>query len=89
MENKNPFFILDPDNLSTEDTDGLELFSPVTKYKVIDRASYKGKGRPKKTDYAWLTLIELYERTINFHSASILQNAFKTTFTPLSDKNVE
>ena len=48
-----------------------------TKYKFIDRSVYKGKGRPKKTDYEYKDIIDLVsecERMMNKKIDNILLN---------------
>lgn len=51
-------------------------------WRVINRYAYKGKGRPRKSDYREMTMWEIQKMSTDIRMAKLFSNAFKTTYIP-------
>ena len=47
---------------------GINVKGPLSKFKILNRDRYNGRGRPKESDYDWKSLVDLqreYNDTLN------------------------
>lgn len=51
-------------------------------WRVINRYTYKGKGRPRKSDYKEMTMWEIQKMNTDIRMAKLFSNAFTTTYIP-------
>jgi len=49
-------------------------------WRVINRYTYKGKGRPKKSDYREMTAWEISRMHADIRMAKLFNGAFKTSY---------